>query len=208
MTLLKLLLAIFFLSGLFILLMGTQFWKDFLSLDVTPGSYVMDPHDPNGGLIEIHGDVALFFSYSSPFLETVNITTEEEILKILDGDISDIDPNDIGHLYIKLGSLKSQNYPKESLKYYKKAVNIFIGNEEYFYAANTSRSIAYSLHELGDKEEAIAEYQKSAEQFLLANAKNHADFVREIASRIKIRMQTDAGKEASVVVELEFPNSE
>jgi len=36
MTLLKLLLAIFFLSGLFILLMGTQFWKDFLSLDVTP----------------------------------------------------------------------------------------------------------------------------------------------------------------------------
>jgi hypothetical protein len=73
MTLLKLLLAIFFLSGLFILLMGTQFWKDFLSLDVTPGSYVMDPHDPNGGLIEIHGDVALIFSYSSPFLETVNI---------------------------------------------------------------------------------------------------------------------------------------
>jgi len=64
------------------------------------------------------------------------------------------------------------------------------------------------LHELGDKEEAIVEYQKSAEQFLLANAKNHADFVREIASRIKIRMQTDAGKEASVVVELEFPNSE
>ena len=47
----------------------------------------MDPHDPNGGLIEIHGDVALIFSYSSPFLETVNITTEEEILKILDGDI-------------------------------------------------------------------------------------------------------------------------
>lgn len=187
---------------------GVEFWKSFLLSDGTSGAFLMDPHDPNGGLIEVYGDVGLILVYSSPFLESINTNNEEEILKILDGDISDIDPNDIGHLYLHLGSLKSQNSSQESLDYYQKAVDVFIDNKEYFFAAGASERTAYIIHELGNKKEAADKYLLAGEQYLLADAKDHADFVREIANRIKIRMQPDAGKETGVVEELDFQNKE
>ena len=77
MTILKILLVIFFLSGLFIMLTGVEFWKNFLLSNGTSGTFLMDPHDPNGGLIEVYGDVGLILAYSSPLLETIILTTKK-----------------------------------------------------------------------------------------------------------------------------------
>ena len=42
----------------------------------------------------------------------------------------------------------------------------------------------------------------------MADAKNHTDFAREIANRIKMRMHKVDSTDTGVVVELDFPNNE
>ena len=72
------------------------------------------------------------------FLQSIDTNNADEILKVLNGNTSELEPVDIGWLYSILGRIFINSDQSKSLEYYTKAKEVFMQIENFFMAARES----------------------------------------------------------------------
>ncbi len=149
-----------------------------------PKTYLMDPHDPEGELIELSGSLTLFVLSHPVSFEDVD-TTKYGLINALNDD-NEFDFWDKGYAHKLLAEIyASENDVEKALDEYQVAIDFFIDAEAEFWAAKTLQSMARTTFEENNIATIIGYYLRAEKLYLLANEPLHAEYVRKIAERLK-----------------------
>jgi len=77
-------------------------------------------------MIQLSGMGVGAIQHSSQLLQSIDTNNADEILKVLNGNTSELEPVDIGWLYSILGRIFINSDQSKSLEYYTKAKEVFM----------------------------------------------------------------------------------
>ena len=147
----------------------------------------VDPHDPEGDLIETNGILVTTIGIKSPFLDSVENSIEAMALAIGNAD-ENVEPFEKGVLHERMAAIyEEQNNLDQAIIEYNNALEIYLSASEEFLAAKLLQRLALVTFDPNNVSDAIGYYKKAEELYLASGNPAYAEFVRKIAERLMKR---------------------